>query len=74
MKPVAETAKAFYERRLPPDEARAYIEAPMTPEEREDLVALIRWFRRRYPTPLERLTYARKTYNAWMRTSGIADI
>lgn len=48
------------ERRLTPEEFRAYVDKPMTSEEREEALALIRWFRRRYPTPLDRLRSARR--------------
>ena len=34
--------------------------------EEEDTRALIRWFRRRYPTPSERLAYARRAYRRWV--------
>jgi hypothetical protein len=58
---------AFAERRLTAEEFRAYIDAPMTPEEREGILELVHWFERRYPTPLERLTYARQAYARWKR-------
>jgi hypothetical protein len=53
----------LWEEPLSPDEfsarlaqARLELEGP----ELENLVALIEWFNRRYPTPLERLRYDRK--------------
>lgn len=33
----------------------ARVRAPWTDREREDFDGLVRWFRKRYPTPLERL-------------------
>ena len=33
--------------------------------EEEESRSLIRWFRRRYPTPAERLAYARRAYRRW---------
>ena len=60
------------DRRLSPDEAQAYLEAPITDAEREDLQALVAWFTRRYPTPLERLAYARRAYPRWQRNRGLA--
>lgn len=45
---------AVFEERL--EQARRELDGP----ELENLVALIEWFNRRYPTPLERLRYDRK--------------
>lgn len=45
---------AEFEARL--QQARAELDGP----ERENLMQLIEWFQRRYPTPLERLRYDRK--------------
>ena len=53
------------------DTARAYVEQPVTDREREDILALVRWFTRRYPTPAERLAYARRAYARWQRTAGL---
>ena len=61
---------AFHERSLGPDEAHAYLEAPMTEAERDELRTLVRWFQRRYPTPAERLAYVRRAYARWRRTLG----
>jgi hypothetical protein len=46
-------------------EARAAI--AVGPEEREQVRELIRWFTRRYPSPVERLAYARRAYARWRR-------
>jgi hypothetical protein len=62
----------FAERRLSPLEAREYLETPISDSERDEVLALVRWFRRRYPTPLERLAYVRRAYARWQRTLGIA--
>ena len=59
--------EAFRDRRLEPAEARAYLDAPVTEIEREDVLALVRWFRRRYPAPLERLAYVRRAYARWQQ-------
>lgn len=63
---------SFHDRVLGPEEARAYLDAPISEAERDEVLALIRWFRRRYPTPAERLAYARRAYARWRRTLGIA--
>ena len=62
--------RAFADRRLTPDEVRDWLSTPMTAEEREDSFALIRWFRRRYPEPIDRLAYARRAYARWRRGYG----
>jgi len=54
--------RALAERRLSSDELDAYVNAPWTDEEREAARDLIAWFRRRYPTPLERLRAGRRAY------------
>ncbi|MBI1875399.1 MAG: hypothetical protein HYS05_16140 [Acidobacteria bacterium] len=64
--------QALANRTLQPAEARRYLDTPVTDAEREEVLALVRWFRRRYPTPLERLEYVRRAYSRWQRTLGIA--
>jgi hypothetical protein len=56
---------AFANRELGLDEVRAYLEAPVSDDEREQALALIRWFTRRYASPLERLAYVRRAYARW---------
>jgi hypothetical protein len=68
-KPSAKAVQAVQRaaaRRLTSEELRASLERPMDKQEREDALALIRWFRRRYPTAAARLAYARRTARAWM--------
>lgn len=60
--------KRFHDRRLGPSEARAYLEAPITQADQDEVLALVRWFERRYPTPAERLAYVRRAYARWRRT------
>ena len=62
---------SFHDRALSPAETRAYLDAPITQAERDEVLALVRWFRRRYPTPAERLAYVRRAYARWRRTLGI---
>jgi hypothetical protein len=40
--------------------------APISDAEREDALALVRWFRRRYPTGAERLAYVRRASRRWL--------
>lgn len=56
---------AMIERSLTVEEARAYLDTPIGPAERAEVLDLVRWFRRRYPTPLERLAYVAKAYKRW---------
>jgi len=44
--------------------------AELDGEEGESIAALIRWFRRRYPTPRERLAYTRRKHAEWTRKLG----
>ncbi len=56
-------AAALYEAPLPPEEARVRLAQAMRElegEELENITALIDWFRRRYPTPLDRMRYLRR--------------
>ena len=71
MTPRPADIRRFHERTLGPTEARAYLEAPVTQAERDDVLALVRWFERRYPTPAERLAYVRRAYARWQRTVGV---
>lgn len=57
--------RALAERRLSPEEVRAALAVPLGRAEEEESRSLIRWFRRRYPTPAARLAYARRAYRRW---------
>jgi hypothetical protein len=57
--------RALCERTLSPEEVRAALAIPLGAAEEEESRSLIRWFRRRYPTPAERLAYARRAYRRW---------
>jgi hypothetical protein len=57
--------RALAERQLSADEVRAALAVPLGELEEEENRALIRWFRRRYPTPAERLAYVRRAYRRW---------
>jgi len=46
-------------------EMQAYLDAPMSDFEREQILELARWFRERYPTGAERLSYVRRAYARW---------
>jgi hypothetical protein len=55
------------EESLPPEEFDRRVSAPLTEREAAELADLIRWFTRRYPTPKERLAYARRKFAEWTR-------
>ncbi len=48
-------------------DVRRALEQPISAEEREDVLSLVRWFTRRYPTPAARLAYIRQAYARWRR-------
>jgi hypothetical protein len=53
------------ERLVSPEELRRALEDPIPPDEREEVVALRRWFTTRYPTAEARLAYVRQAYARW---------
>lgn len=48
----------------------AWVDAPMTDEEREGIRELVRWFVRRYPTAVDRFRYIDRAYAGWTRRAG----
>lgn len=57
--------RAMAERELSSEEFLAGLAIPLGPEELEENRSLIEWFSRRYPTPADRLAYARRAYRRW---------
>ena len=55
------------ERELSIEEIQAVLSTPVEEEERAEILALVAWFRRRYPTPKDRLAYVRRAYRRWRR-------
>jgi hypothetical protein len=53
------------DRPLTAEEVRAYLAVPVSDEQRDEILALVDWFCRRYPTPAERLAYVRRAYRRW---------
>ena len=62
-----ERIRQIAERRLTPEEFDAYVKAPMSEEERREILASVAWFKRRYPTPADRLAAARRATEQWVR-------
>jgi hypothetical protein len=63
----ATRVRTLAERELSPDEVQAALAVPIGEAEMEEARSLIRWFRRRYPTPAERMAYARRAYARWTK-------
>ncbi len=61
--------RAEADRVLSLDEVRALDAIPLSAVELADNVSLIDWFCRRYPTPEDRLRYARRAYRRWAAAS-----
>jgi hypothetical protein len=59
---VVARVRAMAERRLSAEEFNAYVNAPMSEEERVEIQRLSDWFCRRYPTVISRLKSARRAY------------
>lgn len=67
--------EALYEMPLPPAELESRLRdamAEMNGPEGARIREYVAWFVRRYPTPLERLAYARRKYREAMRTQALA--
>jgi hypothetical protein len=67
---VAEV-RALAERVLTRDELEAYLGAPMSDDERDEILDAIRWFTTRYPTPAARLAYNRRAMKRAKRRASI---
>ena len=68
--PCADTVarlEAAANRELSEAEVVAALAVPISDEERAEVLELCAWFRRRYPTALERLAYARRASARWAR-------
>lgn len=71
--PISPDARAIWLEPLPPEEFDRRLTAALEEldgPELENLVSLIRWFQRRYPTAKERLRYANRRYAEWTRWAG----
>jgi hypothetical protein len=55
------------ERQVTREELHAELRRPIGDEEREEVLALVRWFTRRYPSGEARLAYVRQAYRRWRR-------
>ena len=62
-----ERVRELIERPVSPDELRQALEEPVSEDERQEILSLVRWFTRRYPTGADRLAYVRRAYVRWKR-------
>ena len=69
---MTDRLRAATDRVVSAQDARDYLECPVSEKEREGALALVRWFRRRYATPAARLAYVRRAYARWRLTRGRA--
>ena len=60
-----QSLQELIDRRVSDEELRAALQKPLAPQEREEILSLVRWFTRRYPTGAERLAYVRRAYARW---------
>ena len=63
---LSDRLRAVTERRLTAEEVRARLNEPIGDDEREQVLSLVRWFRRRYASPADRLAYVRQAYARWV--------
>jgi hypothetical protein len=57
------------ERLVSVDELRHALQRSLGESECEEVLSLVRWFTRRYPSPEERLRYVRRAYRRWQQTA-----
>jgi hypothetical protein len=50
------------------EELQGALVEPISTDEREEVIALVRWFTRRYPSSEARLAYVRHAYRRWRPT------
>ena len=55
------------ERQVTREELHAELLRPIGDDERDEVLALVRWFTRRYPSGEARLAYVRQAYQRWRR-------
>jgi hypothetical protein len=67
--PTEERVRELCDRLVSREEVRRARDEPLSAGERDSILELVRWFRRRYPTGAERLAYVRRAYARWMATS-----
>jgi hypothetical protein len=63
---VLDRVAAIAGRELSVEEFDAYVKAPMSQDERCEILDSFAWFTKRYPTAGERLAAARRGYQQWV--------
>ena len=69
---VVAKVRALSERQLSAEEVELALRTPVSAWEREEILSLVAWFRRRYATPRDRLAYVRRAYRRWQSTLGFS--
>lgn len=64
---LRERLRALDETPMPVEEFLRLSREPLDAAERDEVLALVAWFTRRYPTPRARLDYARRAWRRWTR-------
>jgi hypothetical protein len=64
-----EALRAAIDRPITMEELHAAVDGVISDEERANALALVAWFRRRYPTGVDRLAYVRRAFLRWQRTA-----
>lgn len=65
---IPETVRRAIDRAVTLEELRDVLERPISTDDRDEVVSLVRWFTTRYPSPQARLAYVRQAYARWTRT------
>ncbi len=66
---VVDRIRRMSERKLSAEEFEAYLAGTRSVDERRDMQEQIAWFCRRYPRPIDRLRWARRTYEIWAKSA-----
>jgi hypothetical protein len=64
---IPQAVEAAVSRVISPDELRVALESTIPPEEREQVLELVRWFTTRYASSGARLAYVRQAVARWQR-------
>lgn len=64
---VRREIERYLQEPVPPAEYERWRSHPVDPEEVAELIELVRWFRRRYPSLKERFAYVRRMHTEWTR-------
>ncbi|MBI5537244.1 MAG: hypothetical protein HY898_31270 [Deltaproteobacteria bacterium] len=69
--PHASTIAELADAPVPIDEFKRRAATPPSPEETAEILELVEWFTRRYPTVKARMDYVRRAWKQWTRPTRI---